>query len=408
VVTKYIRAGVETLAAKKGSEKLFYHNDHLGGVNVITDKFGARCQLTEYDPWGAVSNQNGNCDPTHRFTGKELDPETGLYYYGGRYYDPILARFVSPDPFVSDPDPQNLNRYSYVLNNPINFIDPSGYFHRHKEDDDGGFFGAIFGAIFGFFSGGPFGAIIGAATGYGLSQLPPEVLHGMEIFGGIAMLLANNPMGLFFIAQGATGLCKQEGCQVASFMFGMVGNIGSVAEAASGGGSGGSSNSGNSGFLELGFKGRDIPSLGGFNGLPTGTAGAAKTAEGLFRRTGGDDGLFRGSGGAERCIDCSRFPVAGPVQQVGDTAGRDDIYFVGWREKAAKWVTDWKPLGPSEGFKKFGEGRAWGLVHRPTGLQVRMDYHPMEFGGPREWHLHLGGPTEATSGRIRIPGWLKK
>src|SRR3972149_3479147 len=74
-----------------------------GRVGVTTDDPGGRCQLNEYDPWGSVSNQVGNCDPTHKFTGKELDPETGLYYYGGRYYDPEISRFISPDPFVAQP-----------------------------------------------------------------------------------------------------------------------------------------------------------------------------------------------------------------------------------------------------------------------------------------------------------------
>jgi len=56
-----------------------------------------------------------------------LDPESGLYYYGARYYDPELARFISPDPIVPSPgDPQSLNRYSYVLNNPVKYIDPTG------------------------------------------------------------------------------------------------------------------------------------------------------------------------------------------------------------------------------------------------------------------------------------------
>jgi len=128
VMTKYIRIGVETFASKKGTNRYFYHNDHLGGVNVITDVGGAWCQRNEYDPWGSVSKQNGTCDPTHRFTGKDLDPETGLYYYGGRYYDPEISRFISPDPFVPEPDnPQSLNRYSYVLNNPQRYIDPSGF-----------------------------------------------------------------------------------------------------------------------------------------------------------------------------------------------------------------------------------------------------------------------------------------
>jgi RHS repeat-associated protein len=128
-VIKYIRVGVETLAENRGGAKRFYHNDHLGGVNIITDIFAGIDQLNEYDPWGKVSRSEGTAVPKHGFNGKELDPESGLYYYGGRYYDPDLARFISPDPFVQEPgNPQNLNRYSYTLNNPQNYIDPSGYF----------------------------------------------------------------------------------------------------------------------------------------------------------------------------------------------------------------------------------------------------------------------------------------
>lgn len=90
--TKFIRIGIETFASKKitsggASTQYFYHNDHLGSVNVITDIAGTRVQLNEYDPWGSVSKTVGSIDATHRFTGKELDPESGLYYYGGRYYD---------------------------------------------------------------------------------------------------------------------------------------------------------------------------------------------------------------------------------------------------------------------------------------------------------------------------------
>jgi len=134
-ITKFIRLGIETFAAKKGTQQLFYHNDHLGGVNVIMDINGLKCQLNEYDPWGSVSRSEGptpgsqpTCDPTHRFTGKELDPETGLYYYGARYYDSEISRFISPDPIVPQPgNPQAFNRYSYTINNPQNHIDPSGY-----------------------------------------------------------------------------------------------------------------------------------------------------------------------------------------------------------------------------------------------------------------------------------------
>jgi RHS repeat-associated protein len=132
--TKFIRVGEETIASKKGTEKYFYHDDHLGGVNVITDIIGGLAQLNEYDPWGGISRSEGNIDMNHRFTGQELDAETGLYYYDARYYDAEISRFVSPDPTVPEPgDPQSLNRYSYVLNNPQKYIDPSGF---EPEDAD--------------------------------------------------------------------------------------------------------------------------------------------------------------------------------------------------------------------------------------------------------------------------------
>lgn len=129
-VTKFIRIGNEMYASKKGATKYFYHNDHLGGVNVITDIGGNRVQLNEYAPWGGVSREEGTIvDPTHRFTGQERDPETGVYYYGGRYYDNSIGRFLSPDPYVQEPEnPQSLNRYTYVLNNPVSYVDPSGHF----------------------------------------------------------------------------------------------------------------------------------------------------------------------------------------------------------------------------------------------------------------------------------------
>jgi RHS repeat-associated protein len=105
----------------------------LGGINVVTNQSGARVELNEYDPWGVVSrsdpqSQDSSPEPARRFTGKELDEESDLYYYDARYYDHDLARFESPDPVVpSAVDPQALNRYSYVRNNPVALIDPSGH-----------------------------------------------------------------------------------------------------------------------------------------------------------------------------------------------------------------------------------------------------------------------------------------
>jgi RHS repeat-associated protein len=132
VITKYIRIGNEIIASKEGAEgastKRFYHNDHLGSINVVSDINGYRLQLMEYDPWGKISRSDGAGDPNHRFTGQEFDSDADIHYYVGRYYDQNLGRFVSSDPYVQDPDdPQNLNRYSYVINNPQAYIDPSGY-----------------------------------------------------------------------------------------------------------------------------------------------------------------------------------------------------------------------------------------------------------------------------------------
>jgi RHS repeat-associated protein len=259
VVTKYIHVGNKTLAAKKGGEKLFYHNDHLGGVNVITDINGLVAQLIEYDPWGKISRSEGGGEGIIRFTGQKLDVESGLLYYGGRYYDPELGRFISPDPFVPEMfNPQSLNRYAYVNNNPVNYVDPSGYFHRHKINKSSGFFGTIFDAIIGFILGGLAGALFGAA----LAQLPPEVFHGLEIFGGIAMLLTGNPAGIAFIAQGALGFCKEQSCQYASAGFGLVG--GAALGVPSGGE--GFSEAGGAGGFGNDFPVPESPSLGGMGG----------------------------------------------------------------------------------------------------------------------------------------------
>jgi RHS repeat-associated protein len=105
----------------------YYHSDHLGSSNVITDNQGQQVGFTEFTPYGSTYKQTGSYDPKFKFTGKELD-NTGLYFYGARYYDPQLGRFTSADTIVQAPyDPQSLNRYAYCRNNPINLVDPSGH-----------------------------------------------------------------------------------------------------------------------------------------------------------------------------------------------------------------------------------------------------------------------------------------
>jgi RHS repeat-associated protein len=86
-----------------------------------------RSATPAYLTYGDCRNSTGTIDTDILFTGQRLDG-TGLYYYGARYYDPTIGRFISADTIVPNPaNPQSLNRYSYCLNNPLKYIDPTGH-----------------------------------------------------------------------------------------------------------------------------------------------------------------------------------------------------------------------------------------------------------------------------------------
>jgi RHS repeat-associated protein len=166
----------------------YYHPDHLGSSAILTDRTGNRVQHYEYMAFGKSRYQEDNTafSVSCRFTGQTFDDETGLYYYNARYYDPELGRFIQPDSVVPYPDnPQTLNRYTYVNNNPLKYTDPSG--HIFGIDDiiiaivigaalgaatsaaTGGDIGkgALSGAIGGIFGGlgGALGGVLGGSTG---------------------------------------------------------------------------------------------------------------------------------------------------------------------------------------------------------------------------------------------------
>ena len=106
----------------------FYHNDHLGSPLAMTDMQGNVVWRRDYKPFGQEIDPGGATTAnTHKYTGKEFDAETGLYYYGARYYDPTIGRFISVDPAGGKPEmPQTWNRYVYTLNNPYKYVDPDG------------------------------------------------------------------------------------------------------------------------------------------------------------------------------------------------------------------------------------------------------------------------------------------
>jgi len=86
-----------------------------------------------YKAWGETRYTYGTTPTTYKFTGQRLDDSTGLYYYGARYYDPALGRFIAPDTIVPEPgNPQALNRYAYVYNNPVRYTDPTGHWTEEE------------------------------------------------------------------------------------------------------------------------------------------------------------------------------------------------------------------------------------------------------------------------------------
>jgi len=112
----------------------FFHGDHLGSTNIITNETGQQTLLMEYLPYGEVKLRVGTDPVQNTFTGQKEDIESGLMFYNARYYDPKIGRFIQADSIVPNAtDPQEFNRYSYVNNNPIKFTDPSGHKKKKKS-----------------------------------------------------------------------------------------------------------------------------------------------------------------------------------------------------------------------------------------------------------------------------------
>ncbi len=139
VKVKHLFAGslrVATRVTGGPNAGIYYiHGDHLGSLNVFTNSSGTEVQRLTYLPYGEAHTNSGSVDfHQYRYTDQEQDPETGLYFYQARYYNPVLGRFISPDSLVPEPgNPQSLNRYSYVANNPLNLIDPTGHFWEWED-----------------------------------------------------------------------------------------------------------------------------------------------------------------------------------------------------------------------------------------------------------------------------------
>jgi RHS repeat-associated protein len=118
---------VEGVIGDTTAKVYYYHTDHVGSIRKITNSAGAVVWDANYVAFGSQYNQSGSITELHSFTGKELDPDTGLYYFNARWYDAELGRFVSEDP---GNDPNNPNLYGYCSNNPLIFTDPTGKIYQ--------------------------------------------------------------------------------------------------------------------------------------------------------------------------------------------------------------------------------------------------------------------------------------
>ena len=154
-------ARVDGVIGDSQAKVYHYHADYAGSIKAVTDQAGRIVYNADYLPFGTQISKSGDFDELRGFTGKEYDPDIGLYYFNARWYDPELGRFISEDPAA---DPNNCNLYSYCGNNPLTKVDPTGKIVWWIPMLIGGMFGGISSDMNGgnFWTGFAMGAVTGA------------------------------------------------------------------------------------------------------------------------------------------------------------------------------------------------------------------------------------------------------
>lgn len=194
--------GGSVIVSRDGEDNSLYYSftDNLGSVLRLVNIHGETAFEASYDAWGKQTVTIDSIGFRRGYTGHEMLPEFGLINMNGRMYDPVIGRFISPDEYVQLPDfSQSYNRYSYCLNNPLKYTDPSGELFGIDDAIIGSvIFSAAMGAMSAKMNGqNPWkGALIGggsAALSYGIGS----------IFGHTA-----SSVGMAFLRAGAHGLAQ--------------------------------------------------------------------------------------------------------------------------------------------------------------------------------------------------------